>query len=62
LRQLTYKVAAVVTARLNAVPEQRDRGSVSLETVIWTLFWLGVATAAGIVIAVAVTSRTASIK
>jgi len=61
LKQLTHKVAAAVTARLNTRPEQRDRGSVTLEQVIWTLFLLGAAAAAVIIIGTAITSRTGKI-
>ena len=61
MKQLTHKVAAAVTARLNTVPEQRDRGSVTLEQVMWTLFLLGAAAAAVIIVGLAITSRTAGI-
>ena len=61
MKQLTHKVAAAVTARLGTVPGQRDRGSVTLEQVIWTLFLLGAAGAAVIIIGAAITNRTAGI-
>lgn len=61
MKQLTHRVAAAVTARLTTAREQRDRGSVTLEQVIWTLFLLGAAAAAVIIIGAAITNRTAGI-
>ncbi|XVU24219.1 hypothetical protein ACQPZJ_44475 [Actinoplanes sp. CA-054009] len=61
MKHLTHKVAAAVTARLSTSPEQRDRGSVTLEQVIWTLFLLGAAAAAVIFVGAAINNRTAGI-
>jgi hypothetical protein len=60
LRQLTQKIAAAI-AHLGSEPEQRDRGSVTLEQIVWTLFLLSAAAAAVILVGAAITNRTGAI-